>query len=145
MLANDFDPLLASANMKSSIFVPFIAAILFSIVCTRVGLRAQSLGEQLERTSPAELAALAKSAGDAARGAVVFFQPHMACAKCHSVGDAQPNKLGPDLVATGKETTDAHLVESVLAPSKVIKKGFESIVVVTTDGKTRMALVVEKN
>jgi len=43
----------------------------------------------------AEFAALAKEQGDAARGAVVFFQQQLACAKCHAIGREQQNGLVP--------------------------------------------------
>jgi putative heme-binding domain-containing protein len=105
---------------------------------------AQTLDEDLRRMPAAELASLAKSEGDAARGAVVFFQPQMACSKCHAVGTGAANGLGPDLTMLGKETTDESLVESVLQPSKVIRKGFESVTVLTNDGKSLSALLVER-
>lgn len=108
-------------------------------------LYAQSLDEELRRVPATELVALAKSEGDAVRGAVVFFQPFMACSKCHSVGTGRQNGLGPDLTTLGPTTTDEHLVESVLLPSKVIRKGFESVTVVTDDGKTVTALLVERS
>jgi putative heme-binding domain-containing protein len=105
---------------------------------------AQTLDEDLRRVPAAELAALAKSEGDAIRGAVLFFQQHMACSKCHAVGKASVNSLGPDLTTLGKEVSDESLVESVLSPSKVIRKGFESVTVITADGKSLAALLVER-
>ena len=68
----------------------------------------------------------------------------MACSKCHAVGKAPLNSLGPDLTALGKEVSDEALVESVLLPSKVIRKGFESVTVITADGKSLSALLVER-
>lgn len=105
---------------------------------------AQTLDEDLRRVPPAELAALAKTEGDAARGAVLFFQQHMACSKCHAVGNVPLKSLGPDLAEIGKEVSDEALVESVLLPSKVIRKGFESATVVTADGKSLSVLLVER-
>ena len=93
----------------------------------------------------AELAlTLAKQDGDAVRGAVVFFQQQMACAKCHSVGKPRPNLLGPDLTTLEKDISDEYLVESVLLPSKVIRKGFESVTAITVDGRSLTALLVER-
>ena len=105
---------------------------------------AQTLDEDLRRVPAAELAALAKTEGDAIRGAVLFFQQHMACSKCHAVGKAPLNSLGPDLTTLGKEVSDESLVEAVLLPSKVIRKGFESVTVITADGKSLAALLVER-
>jgi putative heme-binding domain-containing protein len=107
-------------------------------------MQPHSLAEELKRIPLAELADLARTDGDAARGAAVFFQPHMACSKCHSMGEAEPSTLGPDLAMLGKDVTDAMLVQSVLDPSAVISKGFQSVTVVTTDGRTVAGLLVER-
>lgn len=109
-----------------------------------VPLYAQSLDEDLRRISATELATLARREGDAVRGAVVFFQPQMACSKCHVAGKPDEKSLGPDLAVRGPDTTDEHLVEAVLLPSKIIRKGFESATVITTEGKAFSALLVER-
>src|SRR5581483_10559980 len=51
-------------------------------------------------------------------------------------------RFGPDLALAGKEATDVYLVESVLYPSRVIKKGFETTVLTLSSGKTLMGLLV---
>jgi putative heme-binding domain-containing protein len=53
-------------------------------------------------------------------------------------------RLGPDLAKIGKDTADVHLIESILLPSKVIKKGFETVVITTHAGKTFTGLVAEE-
>ena len=80
--------------------------------------------------------------GDAARGAVLFFQPFLACAKCHD-GDAG-TQFGPDISKAGKEATAEYLIESVLSPSKVVKKGYETVIITTTSGQTLTGLVAEE-
>jgi putative heme-binding domain-containing protein len=105
---------------------------------------AQSLDDLLRQTPVTDLVERARSQGDAARGAVVFFQQQMACAKCHSVGGSLPSSLGPDLVTLAKEATDEQLVESVLLPSKVIRKGFESVTLVTDNGQSIVGILVER-
>src|SRR5262249_61332090 len=40
--------------------------------------------------------------------------------------------------------TDEYLIESVLVPSRVIKKGFETVVITTTDGRQLTGLLVEE-
>ncbi len=97
------------------------------------------LQQHLVREPVAALAKAAREQGDAGRGAVLFFQPALACAKCHDA-DAGTS-LGPDLVRAGKEATAEYLVESVLFPSKVLKKGYETAVVTTTAGRTLTGLV----
>lgn len=105
---------------------------------------AQSLESDLQRIPLSELVQAARTSGDAARGAVVFFQPQMACAKCHVAGGQESQRLGPDLTKLPKETTDESLVESILFPSKVIRQGFESISIRTTEGNTISAFLVKK-
>jgi putative heme-binding domain-containing protein len=101
------------------------------------------LERELTAVSAAELADEAARFGDAKRGAVLFYQPQMACRQCHSV-DGSKSPLGPALSEKRSDATNAFLVESVLHPSKVIRKGFETAVVVTNDGKVVTGLLVEE-
>lgn len=103
---------------------------------------AQTLDERLKAQPVEELARAAREQGDAKRGAILFFQPYMACTKCHVHGQATKT-LGPDLTTRTADVTDSYLIESILHPSKVIKKGFDSATVVTVDGKTITGLIVE--
>ena len=105
---------------------------------------AQSLDEDLRAQPAKRLAEFSRQEGDAARGAVVFFQQQLACSKCHSVGSETQSTLGPDLTRIDRETTDESLVESILLPSKVIRKGFESVTIELTDGTTRNGLLIER-
>ena len=68
----------------------------------------------------------------------------LSCTKCHAAGDGRGDSLGPDLAKLGKEATDAYLIESVLRPSKVIKKGFETVTIATVDGKNVTGLLAEE-
>src|SRR5262245_1307120 len=117
---------------------------LFAVVISETLAPAQSLEDLLRRSTSTELANLARQQGDAARGAIVFFQPHMACSKCHSVGDGPTSILGPDLTTIFKDGGDESIVESVLEPSKVSRKGYESLAVTTTDGRAWNGLLVER-
>ncbi|MCU0702810.1 MAG: c-type cytochrome [Fimbriiglobus sp.] len=101
-----------------------------------------TLTEQLRKEPPAELAKAARTKGDAGRGAVLFFQPFLTCARCHD-GETG-TQLGPDIAAAGKDATAEHLIESVLSPSKVIKKGYESVTVSSVDGQSLTGLLVEE-
>ena len=108
-------------------------------------IEAQFLEQELKKNSLKELAELAEINGDAARGAVVFFQPSMACSKCHSIGDGIQTGLGPNLANTKEPLTNEGIVEAVLDPSKAIRKGFESASVLTVDGETFTGLLVERS
>jgi cytochrome c553 len=82
---------------------------------------APALQEQLLTEGSAALAKAARRQGDASRGALVFHRPALTCTRCHTAGENR-TRLGPDLASAGKDATDVYLVESVLLPSKVIKK-----------------------
>jgi putative heme-binding domain-containing protein len=99
---------------------------------------------QLLREDPAVLARDARRFGDPRRGALAFYQPALACARCHFVeGAGTPGPLGPDLTARGKNLADAHVVESILQPSKVISRGYETVTIVTDDGRAVTGLLAE--
>ncbi len=105
--------------------------------------RGQPLEESLLKEDPAALANAVRESGNAARGAIVFFQPSLTCAKCHAVGESKADPIGPDLSKLGREATSDYLIESVLRPSKVVKKGFETVTIGTVDGKTLTGLLAE--
>ena len=103
------------------------------------------LQDRLIAEGTANLAKAARNAGDPRRGAVVFHQPFLACTRCHTTGQSSSlPMLGPDLARLEKNTTAESLVESVLEPSKVIRKGFEPVVVQLTDGTTLTGLFIEE-
>jgi putative heme-binding domain-containing protein len=101
------------------------------------------LEESLLKEDPAVLAKAVRGQGDPARGSAIFFQPALNCAKCHAVGESKGDSIGPDLSKLGREATDAYLIESVLQPSKTVKKGFETVTIATTDGKVLIGLLAE--
>lgn len=104
---------------------------------------APSLEQALLKEDRTALAVAVREQGDPSRGAAIFFQPYLSCGKCHAAGDGKADTLGPDLAKLGREVTDADLIESVLQPSKVVKKGFETVTIGTTDGKTAAGLLAE--
>jgi putative heme-binding domain-containing protein len=102
------------------------------------------LGPQLRREDPAVLARDARRLGDPRQGAVVFYQPALACARCHlDQGTGAPGPLGPDLTALGNSVPDVHVVESILEPSKAITTGYETVTIVTDDGRAVTGLLAE--
>ena len=101
-----------------------------------------TLQRKLLEEDPAALARAAREQGEATRGAVLFYQQHLTCTKCHAYGE-ENSPLGPDLTKPEKETTDVFLVESILEPSKEIRQGYQPVVVITDEGKTIIGLLVE--
>ncbi|HMO93142.1 MAG TPA: c-type cytochrome [Pirellulaceae bacterium] len=120
-----------------------ILIFLLGYVLGTLAASAQSLEEELQRVSLEDLAAGARQFGDASRGAIIFHQPSMTCSKCHSIG-IEASALGPDLTSLGREVSDESLIESVLYPSRVIREGYDSLTVLTIDGKLISALLVEQ-
>lgn len=100
---------------------------------------AQLLSQQLLDEGAAALAKAAREQGSSIRGAILFPQKKLNCASCHAPG---ARELGPDLTQIGKDVDDAYFVESILQPSKTIKKGYESVSVLTTAGKVVVGRIV---
>jgi quinoprotein glucose dehydrogenase len=77
----------------------------------------------------------ALAGGDAVTGRSLFLtKVAVECQRCHKL-DGQGGEVGPPLNGVGKQTRD-YLLESIVVPSKAIAKGFESVLIVTLDGKT---------
>jgi quinoprotein glucose dehydrogenase len=76
----------------------------------------------------------ALTGGDAATGRSVFFnKPDASCARCHRVAD-QGGDNGPALDGIGSRLTREQLLESLIQPNASISKGYESVIVVRTNG-----------
>jgi putative heme-binding domain-containing protein len=86
--------------------------------------------------------AQAVKSGNVERGKKLFAAESLGCAKCHAATASQAGGGGPSLTDAGKRFTIPYLVESVLAPNKVISPVFKSTVIQTTDGKVVLGLVV---
>ncbi len=126
-----------------SFFASVLAGFILALPVSAQMAPGTPLQETLLQEGIASLARAARAQGQASRGAVVFLQPTLACTRCHTAGGAG-GTLGPDLAKLGKEATDTYLVESILAPSKVIKKGFETITVTTKKGKQLTGLLASE-
>ena len=107
-------------------------------------LSAQTLTERLIGEDPGKLVSEAKSKGDIVRGAILFHQGNINCVKCHR-STSENNRLGPDLSKMGEEGTDLHIVESILQPSKVIKKDYESSSILLLDGRLINGMIVDES
>ncbi len=118
--------------------------LFFCVLLVAKGVDAQTLTEKLISEDPSKLAQSARKSGNVVRGAILFHQGNINCAKCHRP-TAEPQRIGPDLSRIENEVTDAYLVESILQPSKEIKKGYEPVVALTLDGQQWSGLVVEDN
>ena len=91
-----------------------ILFLLFLAAPVQAADAAPTLSELIAKEPIADLARAARERGDAARGAVLFFQPFLTCAKCHD-GDVGI-QLGPDRLHAGQRPMRAVLPTARLSP-----------------------------
>ena len=79
--------------------------------------------------------------GDPVRGQRVFFdESGVACVKCHALaGHGGP--IGPDLTLVGAQFPRRDLIEHVLYPSRVVREGYQQIIIETRDGDSFSGLM----
>ena len=105
---------------------------------------AQSLNEnfwpktQLNwRRKPAPKATLFEAQSSFIRGTSI--------AQNATVPQSEKDRIGPDLSRIDPKVTDEFIIQSLLEPSKQIKEGFETIVVLTVDGQTINGIKVSED
>lgn len=121
-----------------------LICLLIASITTPAFAQKATLQEVFESVDADRIAKEARLRGNPQRGAIVFYASAAACAKCHITGEGQ-SPLGPDLTRLGEKITDIHLVESLLHPSKSIRKGYETIQIVTMEGKLRSGMLVSED
>jgi len=109
--------------------------------------KAETTEQLLKGTDIRELANETRLRGDSRRGAVLFFRSAAACVSCHASGDGE-SPLGPNLAKLNEgidstTLTDTYLIQSLLFPSRDIRKGFETAKVLTKDGTFYSGIIVE--
>jgi putative membrane-bound dehydrogenase-like protein len=77
--------------------------------------------------------------GDPARGRLVFRERCASCHRLHGEGE----QIGPDLTFANRKDRDFLLV-SLVDPSGVVRKEFQSYTVQTNDGRVLTGLIVEQ-
>lgn len=73
--------------------------------------------------------------GDVQKGREIFFSSKAVCSTCHRVGK-EGGLIGPNLSTIGSIRTRGDLLESILFPNASLARGYETLVIVTKDGKT---------
>ncbi|GAB5401814.1 MAG: hypothetical protein Aurels2KO_00450 [Aureliella sp.] len=106
--------------------------------------QAQTLTQSLSQESPEKLAREAVEKGNIVRGAILFHQGNINCVSCHRSTE-ETKRIGPDLGQIDAKATGADIAESILMPSKVIKKGYESTSVLTSDGEVFTGIMVSED
>jgi quinoprotein glucose dehydrogenase len=83
----------------------------------------------------------ALAGGDAEAGRAIFFdKAELSCLRCHKVGGIG-GEVGPDLTGIAAKQKRDYLLESIVDPNKQIAKGYESVVLVLTDGQTKTGIL----
>ena len=85
--------------------IPLIVVFSLGIETTS----AQTLTEKLTAEDPASLAETARESGNVIRGAILFHQGNINCAKCHRPRSGE-ERLGPDLSRLDGLLADALVV-----------------------------------
>ena len=116
--------------MFPNLFVLF-TGLLYSL---QVFAPASDLEQELKRESIHLLADAVRKDGNLERGAILFYQPQFSCISCHTVSE-EGTPLGPILTSYPDTVTETFLIESLLYPSRKIREGYETITVVTGQGK----------
>jgi putative membrane-bound dehydrogenase-like protein len=75
---------------------------------------------------------------DLANGKLMFMATCMVCHEFHGGGQ----KVGPDLIGSGRSNLDA-ILANVIDPNQIIGNGYENFTVSTKDGRTLSGRVVE--
>jgi len=83
--------------------------------------------------------------GNAPRGEAIFREKTaVACLRCHKV-KGHGGEVGPDLSDIGKRQSREYLLEAMVAPSKQLAKGFESVVLALSDGRVVSGVLRSEN
>jgi len=126
----------------------FFLIALFFVNSTVSGQSKPSLEQQLKQVDSAMLATESLRRGDPQRGALVFYMSPAGCIKCHQ-GGSDSTPLGPDLSAahttsSSMPLSDQSIVEALLYPSKSIRKGYETLKLLTASGQVISGMLVRE-
>ena len=91
----------------------------------------------------ATFAAFLAESGDAGRGEALYRQEKLQCVKCHRIG-REGGRVGPDLTAIGASSPLDYVIDSVLHPAKNVKEGYNTLVVLTADGRVVTGIPVSR-
>lgn len=79
--------------------------------------------------------------GTAKKGEVVYSR---VCASCHMIGD-QGKAFGPKLDGVGSRYSKEQIIGHVLYPNETIAKGYETVLIITVQGKTFTGFILEED
>lgn len=121
------------------------AIIVFLFLSAAVSVSAQNVdSDSATNTKSRERYAMTHE-GDVERGRKLFSTDQRTrCRTCHKV-DKDGGQIGPDLSKIGGKFDRIHLIESLLEPSRQIVQGYETRVIVKTDGDVLVGVVTNES
>ena len=129
------------------VILHLLSAAVLLLASSAAAVAAPLLADTLAAEDRAALAEAVRREGDPLRGANVFHGRQMACTQCHVVGDGAA-ALGPNLAAmpegVAAESLVPYLIESVLAPSAVIRPAYRGVTILTDEGQSITGLVARE-
>ena len=87
---------------------------------------------------------LVRTKADAKRGEEIFRRESLKCVACHRVGDHGP-RVGPNLAAIGAASPLDYIIDSLVYPAKNVKEGYQTLVVLTDDGRVVTGIQVSRS
>jgi cytochrome c oxidase cbb3-type subunit 3 len=119
-----------------------------------VGMTDEEIWQVITYIRSVQVKTAAQQEGNAARGKELFYG-NAACATCHMV-EGKGGRLGPDLTTTGSARAIDYLIDSVRNPSRRLAQGliesakefpqeYESVTVVTADGKKYLGVTLNED
>ncbi len=79
--------------------------------------------------------------GDADAGRKLFHdKTELACLRCHKIQGAG-GEVGPDLTGLSKRVNREYILEALALPNKQIAKGYETVVLVLTNGQVKSGIL----
>lgn len=108
---------------------------------------AAGIGDATEPLTDDQRKALVKridAQGDPHRGQWIYRRKELNCIQCHAISGAGGN-VGPDMSGLGVTSPTEYLLESIIAPSAVIKEAYLTLQVLTSDGVIVRGVKVDRD
>lgn len=103
--------------------------------------RLDKAGWELTPELSTEIVAASAGRGDAGRGETVYRRISLQCINCHAIGSAG-GLVGPNLISLGSSSQPDYIVESLLSPDARLKEGYNTLSVLTDDGRATSGIPI---
>ncbi len=126
----------ANVEARVTTFPPEVLSQLQEVFTDEPGARGGPLFRTVIQVATPEdyLEAALKPGGDPGRGRKLFFDTAgLNCIACHRVG-REGGEVGPDLGNAGAQFSPRELAESILWPSRVVREGYQVLLIELKDG-----------